>query len=73
LTHIDNIPNLFQLVECHDLLEVIEERIASWGMWEVSDGSRAWPGDDRGENNADENGTADTVHDQKQSEESMLS
>ena len=54
--------------ERDDLLEEVESSIAGLGVREVGDGCRARPRDDRGEEDADEEGTLDTVEHQEDRE-----
>lgn len=46
-THVDDIPDLLQGMEPHNLLKVGKQRIAIGRVWEVSDRRVAWPRDDR--------------------------
>lgn len=54
-----------------DLLEEVEGFVAGVGMGESSDRGRTGPGDDGGEEDADEDGALDAVHHQEGGQETM--
>ena len=64
-THINSIPNQLQRPERHNLFEEIERVVPCVRMRERGNSRRAWPRDDGGQEDADEDGTFDAVEHQE--------
>ena len=60
-THINSVPNFLKLMERHNLLEIIEKRIAGCIVREIGDRCRPRPGNDRCEQDANENRSSHAV------------
>lgn len=62
---------MLQLVESHNLLEVVEHGITLLGVREVGQRRRSWPRDYGNEEDPDEDGTTNTVEHQEDGEEPL--
>lgn len=54
-----------------DLFEVVEQRVTRRGMGEVCDNSRARPGDNGSQKDANQDGAANSVHHEENREDTM--
>ena len=68
ITHINDIANFLKFMEGNNLFEVIKEGIPGGRVRKVGDRSRAWPRNNGGEEDADEDCAAHAVHHQENSE-----
>lgn len=68
-THVKNVADMLERGEGDDLLEEFELGVAGIRVWEVRDRGRTRPRDDRCKEDADQDGSTDTIHHQEDSKE----
>ena len=65
------VPGELERPERDDPLEEVEQGITGVRVREVGNGRRAWPGDDRGEEDADEESALDAVQHEEHGENAV--